>query len=358
MKKFIKILLLFLSITPFITSCDSNDNSESWTFKDPYYAYILNEGGYGKNNGSITGVTLYGETVANIYAKANNKQLGDVANDLIIGKNKALYVAVSNSNYIAKLDLNGKELERYETTTKEEENPRSLLIVGADLYVTCSGGIVARFDTATLTKKGELKVGSYPEELAAIGTKIAVCNSGYGYDNTLSIIDANSFSLIKTVELPHMNPQNIVVFDNKFYCNTTEYDENWNSVSHIVEVDASNFNTKVIGEGFYMLPVSKGIIVDKQTTDYYSTPYKYTNEFYYYSGGKYEKTSDFDALKEKGVYGMNCDFQSGNLYFLLNKSEGAEPVNSDVYLWNGVNNTSFNAGGIFASKIIFMDINQ
>lgn len=340
--------ILTLVATPLFTSCLDDNNTEE-AVKLPYYAYILNEGNYGKNDGEITGFTSDCQTQSLLYAQANKKSLGDTPNDIIFAPNRCLYVAVSTSQYIVKLDLNGLELARYATET----SPRSLAIVNGDLYATTYGGIVQRFDTATLTLQGSIQVGSYPEGIAAINNTIAVCNSGWGSDNTVSLIDAKTNNVSKTVTLPHMNPQDIVVFNNKFYCNTTEYDASWNSVSTIVEIDPSTGATKDITKGFYMCPYSNKLIIVDQAVNYYTAPYTVTNDFYLYENGEVFTTSDWEDFKRLWIYGINVDPSTNYLFVLTNNMEGASIVNSTLHIFYSETHEAYSTAGPNSCKVVF-----
>jgi len=336
--------ILFLTfVSAFILSSCSNDGVSEPEYKSPWDVYLLNEGSWGKNDASISALNLTTNTLSSdIYYNSNNKYLGDVAQSIVYGDNHCLYVAVSESKYIAKLDANGKELMRYQTTDKENQ-PRCLLLKDGSLYASfygtdTDGGLVAKLDTANLSVSSRVKVGSYPEEIAEINGTIAVCNSGYGYSNTLSMIDIKSMSIKNEVVLPHLNPQDIVTCNGKFYCNTTEYDEYWNAVSTIVEVDPSSYATKNIAEAFIMAPVGNKLYLAKTVTNYYTTPYSYDNTFSVYDTSTGKLSNEFissklaETLKDKGIYSMIASPDNSEFYIMVNNQEGTNYVNSDVYV--------------------------
>ena len=65
-------------------------------------------------------------------------------------------------------------------------------------------GAVYRIDINSLSEAGSIDVGYQPEGIAVAEGKIYVANSGGvtdGYDNRLSIIDADSFTLERNVEI-------------------------------------------------------------------------------------------------------------------------------------------------------------
>lgn len=357
-----KLLLMALTVMSFqfFTSCDENENNEVPFYIPPYQAYFLNEGAWNKNDASISGLPSFGSFESDIYSKMNNKNLGDVAQDLEYGKNNCLYVSVSESRYIAKLDASGKELARY-STTDDQAQPRSLVLSGDKLYASMYGGMVARFDTATLTLESTVKVGTYPEEMAEINDMLAVCNSGYGAENTLSIVDLKSFEVVQTVELPRFNPQDIVACNGKFYCNTTEYDENWNADNTIVEIDPKTWATKEIAKAFYMAPVDKNLYLVKQETDW--STYETVNSFSVYDtasgqlNDKFLSSSARDFLKNKSIYGLSSDPNSTYIFIPCTNMEGYDAVKSDVFAFdtrivNGPATYDQFKAGIYCSKVV------
>lgn len=349
---------LFLLALPVFTSCDGEDEKGP-EYEAPYDYYILNEGSWGKNNGSISAYGTQG-MVSDIYSAANGKDLGDVAQDLVYdSKNHCLYVSVSESQYIAKLDVKGKELARY-STTSEQGQPRSLVLNGGYLYASLYGGMVAKLNTTNLSLVGTAKVGTYSEQMAVIDNYLAVCNSGFGAENTLSIIDLKSFSVVKTIELPHMNPQHIVACNGAFYCNTTEYDEYWNAVSTIVEVNPKNWAVKDIATGFYMAPASTDLYILEQDLNYYTSPYSYNNTFKTYSTSTATLKNGFlpggleKIFADQAIYSFSVDPDTNDIYLFQNNQEGAEYVNSRVFVYdNNGKEISNEMAGILAKKVVF-----
>jgi YVTN family beta-propeller protein len=62
-----------------------------------------------------------------------------------------------------------------------------------------------------------VKVGANPQGIASANGKIYVCNSGYGYDNTVTVLNAGTGALIKTVLVGDgpsevgVGPNNVVI---------------------------------------------------------------------------------------------------------------------------------------------------
>ena len=178
--------------------------------------YLLNEGNMGSNKSTLDYMDLTaGEYHRNIYAAANPtvpKELGDVGNDLQI-YGRRLYAVINYSNKIEVMD-------KYTVRRIGQiniPNCRYIRFHGAYAYVTSYAGpveikpsyeqigYVAKVDTATLQVVASCLVGFQPDGLEIAGKKIYVANSGGymvpNYENTVSVIDINSFTEIKRIEV-------------------------------------------------------------------------------------------------------------------------------------------------------------
>ena len=362
MNKKLLFSALLAIILPVLVSCDDSDDADDKKYEAPYALYVLNEGSWGKNNASISGIApgnFEGQCDRDIYSDANGKALGDVAQDLVYDDDThCLFVSVSESRYIAKLDDRGRELVRYATGDKGQ--PRSLELENGYLYVSMYGDAVAKFDTASLSLVASVKVGTYPEQMAIEDDMLAVCNSGWGNENTLSIIDLRTFSVVKTITLPHANPQHIIACNGRFYCNTSEYDENWNSVSNIVEVNTKDWSVKDITDGFYLTEGDDIVYIVKQEVDYSTIPYSYKNTFKTYNtktgtlGNDFLSASNRETLVDEGIYSISYDDDTKTMYICVSQQEGAEYVNSTVMSYDARSNvnTGYAYTGVLAKKVV------
>ena len=178
--------------------------------------YLLNEGNMGSNKSTLDYFDYAtGEYHRNIFAAANPsvpKELGDVGSDLKIYGGR-LYAVINCSNKIEVMD---KRTAR-RIGQIDIPNCRFIRFHGAFAYVTSYAGpveinpnyeqigFVAKVDTATLQVVARCLVGFQPDELAVVGEKIYVANSGGyrtpNYENTVSVIDIATFKEIKRVEV-------------------------------------------------------------------------------------------------------------------------------------------------------------
>lgn len=218
MKKANSLLLLsFLSILLlFFTSCRGDEPvSVPRDIMVSSGFYLLNEGNKGNNMATLDYYS-YDENkyFLNIYAERNPaivKELGDVGNDLQIYGNR-LYAVINCSNFIEVTDLKTtKHIGtiqipscRYIVFHKNKAYVSSYASAdGTDLYA--KQGYVAQIDTASLRVERIVAVGSQPEEMAIIGEKLYVANSMCvptgELDHTVSVIDLNSFTEIKKIDV-------------------------------------------------------------------------------------------------------------------------------------------------------------
>lgn len=220
-KQFVKILSLsVLSATTIFVSCNKNDDDEKPEVKTVKRVFILNEGKMNSNNASLDVYYPDGKNAyqSKVFAAANGQGLGDTGQDLLAYGNR-LYVSVSGSNYLAKLDQKGKIVEQY-SFTETDGSPRYLAAKDGFIYVSTWGNKVMKFDTAAIVApKGSVEVGLNPEGIAVKGDYLIVCNSTeYPInDSTISVIDLTTFSLKKNVETQFSNFQKVVVVGDSVY---------------------------------------------------------------------------------------------------------------------------------------------
>lgn len=175
--------------------------------------YILNEGGMGMNNSSIDFYDFAdGTYVTDAFPAANPDValgLGDTGNDLAVYGGK-LWAVMNGSDLVEVMDASTIEHIR----AIDVPACRDIAFSGSYAYVTSWAGnvsddgdrtgMVYRIDINSLSIAGTVEVGYQPEDIAVLDGKIYVANSGGmtdGYDNRLSIIDEESFSLERTVEI-------------------------------------------------------------------------------------------------------------------------------------------------------------
>ena len=177
--------------------------------------FLLNEGNMGNNKSTLDYFDYTtGVYTKNIFAERNPgvvKELGDVGNDIQIYRDR-LYAVINCSHFIEVMDV--KTAKHIDVVSI----PNCRYIVFKDDYAYVSSyagpvqidpnarlGYVAKVDLNTLEVVDECTVGYQPDELVVVGDKLYVANSGGyrvpNYDNTLSVIDLNTFTETKKIEI-------------------------------------------------------------------------------------------------------------------------------------------------------------
>ncbi len=167
--------------------------------------YILNQGGLGSNNSSLT---YYDYTTkqltADLYKTINGDGLGDTGNDAEIYGSK-MYVVVNYSSVIDVVNAKTGKLIKQDSmiNNKVKREPRSVAFYKGNAFITSYDGTVAVMDTASLAITKYITVGRNPEQLVVSNGKLYVANSGglsFGNpDNTVSVIDLDALTETKKI---------------------------------------------------------------------------------------------------------------------------------------------------------------
>lgn len=213
MRKWIFVLLVLSACRKGGTDSSSSEATHVTDDTNQSSFYLLNEGNMGLNQTSLDEFTgPKGDYHLNIYGEINPtivKELGDVGNDLKIYGNK-LYAVINGSDRVEVMDKHtAKHLGEISV-----RSCRYISFYNGKAYVTsfaaASGstdgsGFVAEADTSTFQITRTVTVGRQPEEMAVAGSKMYVANSGgytsSNYDRTLSVIDLNSFTVSKAIDV-------------------------------------------------------------------------------------------------------------------------------------------------------------
>ncbi|MDB5003849.1 MAG: hypothetical protein JWQ34_2074 [Mucilaginibacter sp.] len=188
--------------------------------------YVLNQGGIGKNNSTLTYYDYTTKALtADIFVAANTNKLGDTGNDLGIYGAK-MYIVVNNSNLV--YINNAKTAKVLKTITLNQ--PRSVVFYKTNAFVTSYSGTVSVIDTATMAITKTITVGSSPEQMAVANGKLYVANSGgLDYPNfakTVSVIDLTTLTETKKVTVI-ANPIAVTVdaYDNVYVLSLGDYNK-------------------------------------------------------------------------------------------------------------------------------------
>ncbi|PUZ21217.1 hypothetical protein GA0116948_11273 [Chitinophaga costaii] len=202
-----KIYLLAVAITTLLYACKKNDVTVQPPKADSATGlYILTEGSFNSNNANLSFYNVKTQQVnTNIFKTANNRDLGDVANDLGIYGSK-MYIVVNNSNSIEILDAHTvksiKHIDLKDASFPDGYQPRRIAFANGKAYVTTYVGKLLVIDTASnaIIQYADTRVGC--EGIAITNNKAYISVPGV-YPNTgqtiLSILDLGTLQELKTI---------------------------------------------------------------------------------------------------------------------------------------------------------------
>ena len=184
--------------------------------------YLLNEGNMGSNRATLDYLDLSGNDptvhyLRNIYSSRNPTtvmMLGDVGNDIqIYGSRLWLVINCSNKVEVARADdavrIGKVDIPNCRYVTFKGRYAYVSSYVGTQ-YASSSSplGSVYQVDTLTLQKTDSVSVGYQPEEMAILGDRLYVANSGgyqgmtgRGYESTVSVVDLTTMRETDRIEV-------------------------------------------------------------------------------------------------------------------------------------------------------------
>ncbi|MEJ2544586.1 MAG: hypothetical protein P8Y99_11015, partial [Calditrichaceae bacterium] len=218
-------------------------------------AFIINEGGINKNNGSISFYSPGDQLVQNdIFKRINdNEQLGDIVQSMTVIDSLG-FIIVNNSNKIEVVDMN--TWEKVKTIDMPPNASPRYLADGENgkAYVTnLYGNNVSVIDLSTIDIIASITVGANPEEITVSDDKAYVANSGGGDGNTLSVINLPDDQVVST----------ITVGDNPVSIRKDE-----SGILHVLCWGSWNKGTK---GGIYSVDPNTDTVLDSLVTDGYSS---------------------------------------------------------------------------------------
>ncbi len=201
-------------------------------FAQPTGVYVVNQGNFSDNNGSVTYNDLGAGAMTTVI-----ERFGTIVQSATL-HGGVLYVMSNTSEAVDYIDpktgkrfwqLTGVPSPRYMTVVAPGKAYVSNLYTGTVTAVNLTTNSVA--DTRTI------RVGRNPEDIAVVGGRVYVANSGFGADSTLTVIDAATDAPIATVNLGCKGPRHLEVDREKevwAFCNgQTLYDAQWNVVGRV-----------------------------------------------------------------------------------------------------------------------------
>lgn len=312
MKKLLKFALLAVLALGF-TSCDDDDNNSPKPTPAPNWVgsvYVLSEGSYyNKIDGDLTSYNPAANSYANgVFKAINGRALTGTANDGIVYGSK-LYITNTDENVVEVCEAKtAKSIKQIEI-----DGARCIKADGGYVYVTMfNNSTVAKVDTATLEVVATAATDANPEGLAILDGKLYVANSGYGYGNTVTVVNLADFSVAGTLTVP-TNPVDVLTDGtNLFLACSGEYKSDWSGyeVNPAVYTLATDGTTTKLAEAT-IAAMGSGRL------------YFIDNNYY-----KTDKAYGFVNLSDNSVQA----FYPSNGGFVSPYAIGVNPVNGDVYI--------------------------
>ncbi len=175
--------------------------------------YVLNEGDFSDPVGAR--LTLYDvvkdSVYRDVYEAANgNTPLGNLGDDMKIHNGKG-YIVMSGSQNLIVINLSTHVKEGEAVFPGSAVHDILIDSVNSRIYVTrLFSRSVYVLNLLTLTVVDSIAVGANPQGMVISRGRLFVCNSGYGSDSTVSVIDLSVNRVIASVTTPH-GPTNAAV---------------------------------------------------------------------------------------------------------------------------------------------------
>ncbi|SFG16333.1 MULTISPECIES: YncE family protein [Salegentibacter] len=212
MKRISKLLTMAVISGLFLNSCSSDDDVVDPEIEQPESTYadglfVLNEGGFGNNNSSISYIDNdFSNLESDIFSTVNGSSLGDTGQSLTLDDNYA-YIVMNVSNIVQIVDR--YTFEHIHTIEEGLSNPRYLTLVDEKIYVTNWGDAsndtddyIAIYNASTYESTGTISVGEGPEKIINDNNKLYVAlQGGYNYNNKIVIIDPISNTVEVSIEI-------------------------------------------------------------------------------------------------------------------------------------------------------------
>lgn len=229
-KRYLPFLLL---TTILIVSCDDENSTTPET--DPLETtsvYITNEGNFSDGNGSLTSYDPADKnSLQNAFEDANGRPLAGIIQSAHVDGDR-MYLVVNSANKIEVVD---KENMESLGTIELSVSPTAIEIIDEETAFASTLDYQAEIDSVTILDLSSMEetdqrigVGNSPRDIVRVGDWIYVTNNGGGYDNTISVLDAESNTVERTIDVGTGPSQMIVDNEDRIWvvCNgRVSYDD-------------------------------------------------------------------------------------------------------------------------------------
>lgn len=199
MKKIIASLALITSLI----SCTSDDESTITQPQETNYAtgyFVTNEGNFQTNNADVSFLSIDLLNSENqIFKKANNRNIGDVAQSMTQNTNY-VFVVMNNSNTIEV--VNKKTFKSVFTITEHLQQPRYATITNDKLWVTNAGNnTITSYNLSDFSPSETISLNFTPELIDSTTDYIYVTTNPWAETHQIVSYSTNTHQPLLTTTL-------------------------------------------------------------------------------------------------------------------------------------------------------------
>lgn len=317
------------------------------------YAYIVNNGGWGMNNGTVSLLYANGTDessltwgVTDLYQTANGYGIGD-AQDLCLAEDK-IFVTSTTSSKVEVLSTSGKLEQQFLLPGVQ---PRWIVNGGdGNVYFTTYSGYVYRMNAKTYAMDS-VQVGSYPEALAVAEGSLYANISGYGTGSTVAKVDLTSFKKVKELDVV-LNPysQAIAVDGKVYFISCGNYGSSYYGepvYSTLQSIDAQTDKVSSLANASVMAydPTTKSLVC------IYSDYYVSEKAAFRYDLSTGSQTSLPSLLEVENAGQVSVDPRTGDIYVV--SDDYMSPCQLTVFDKSGNLLRTISGAGYSATKVVF-----
>ena len=268
--------LCFLVLTCLAALSGCNDDDAKPKGEYEHGAFIINEGGFGASNGSVTFLNLdMLETEQNIFHASGSEFAGDVVQSYTVDGDKG-YLVINDDNKIEV--VNSNTFAPINTITHSDINkPRYIEVIDNKAYISVWGdydenwslvdSYVLVYDLTSNAVVKKIDTDEGVENLLYNGKYLFASNFNFGGSNTVAIIDPSTDELVDQVTLDAGPAGMVIDANNDLWVITTG---TYNDDGKLFRMNAETFAI----EDEILLNVNPGgdlaITSDKKTLIYHS----------------------------------------------------------------------------------------
>lgn len=173
-----------------------------WSLPDVAGVFVLNEGNYGDAAGArISFYVPQADTVFRSVVEATNEgdHLGDTADDFMLFRDK-VYVLMSGSKSLKVFSVHTFHLEISAAFPGTTPCAMAIDSLRNCIYIArLFENSILVADLATLHVLDTIAVGANPQDLMLSNNRLFVCNSGFGFDRSVSVVNPDTRKVIDTL---------------------------------------------------------------------------------------------------------------------------------------------------------------